>query len=120
VPDNIPEKQYSADELVKISLTEAILLRPKLWTRTGTFDAVVAFLDGRFSARMYGSQDEERTQWTAFWKWLADKSGLDNHRVQERIIEQSGSDEKAIAELLRLYAEFKAESEDSSPADASA
>ena len=75
---NPVQSKIMADNSETISVVETILLRPKMYTLSGTFGEVVAFLEGYYSGMTQSSANAASApDWEAFRAWLAERSGIE-------------------------------------------
>ena len=96
-----------------VSFAEAVLLRPKMYTLGGTYEEVVAFLDGYFSGMAKANPYAPPVlQWVAFQQWLAVQlsvpssdvfSTLKNELVRHRQFQNQAEARYAIAEYIERF-----------------
>ena|SRR5437868_274954 len=93
-----------------VTLTEAVLLRPAMYTMNGTYAEVIAFLEGYYSGMAHGNPNAQpAVDWSDFEAWLADRLEVDSTEAFRRI-EQSYDDNcERIKALADWYARFQTE-----------
>jgi hypothetical protein len=91
-----------------LTFTESVLARPAMYTLGGTFEEVVAFLEGYYSGIARGNPYADPVQeWLAFQDWLADEVGLSQPRPLREYRTLHPSSNAALLDLARRYAYFK-------------
>jgi hypothetical protein len=95
-----------------ITLTDAVLLRPAMYTMNGTFAEVVAFLVGYFSGAAKGNPSAPPViEWSAFEYWLADRLNAQDGGHFRRIHDAHREDCERLRALSELYTRFTMEYE---------
>jgi L-fucose isomerase-like protein len=93
-----------------IPLTEAVLLRPAMYTMNGTFAEVVAFLEGYFSGMAHGNPNASPVvEWSDFEQWLVDRMKVDGAELFRKIEQAHSEDCERLRALADLFARFRAE-----------
>jgi len=86
--------------------TEAVLVRPKMYTLMGTYPEVIAFLEGYYSGLAKGQSGmSEVVHWSSFRQWLAQK--LEVSAENELEVLASSYEAGALTAFDCLYQEFK-------------
>ena len=98
-----------ADIQVKpVSFSEAVLLRPAMYTLGGTFAEVVAFLEGYYSGVANGNPyAPSAAEWEAFRVWLSAQFCVDTSEVFAALQTRCGSDRTALMKLAEWLAQFR-------------
>ena len=93
-----------------ITFTEAVLLRPAMYTLNGTYAEVISFLEGYYSGMARGKPDvPPAVEWSDFENWLADCLGV-GVMDSFRHIERSHTDDcERLKALANWYARFQSE-----------
>jgi len=93
-----------------VSFAEAVLLRPKMYTLGGTYEEVVAFLDGYFSGMAKANPYAPPVlQWVAFQQWLAVQLSVPSSDVFSTLKNAHYADQDALAEMLDWLSRFLSE-----------
>ena len=93
-----------------VSFAEAVLLRPKMYTLGGTYEEVVAFLDGYFSGMAKANPYVPPVlQWVAFQQWLAVQLSVPSSDVFSTLKNAHYADQDALAEMLDWLSRFLSE-----------
>ena len=94
-----------------VTFTEAVLLRPAMYTVNGTFGEAVSFLEGYYSGWPRGSGDLPPgvAEWSTFRSWLAAHLGVDGTYVFEQIQQSYDDDCQRLSALIGLFARYLAE-----------
>ena len=94
-----------------VSFTEAVLLRPKMYTLDGTFNEVVAFLEGYYSGLAKGNPYIPSVrQWVSFHDWFTKQLGVSPHeRLFTAFKATLQPNQEALAELLAWWYRFQSE-----------
>ncbi len=93
-----------------VTLTEAVLLRPAMYTMNGTFAEVIAFLEGYYSGMAHGNPNAQpAVDWSEFEQWLADRMNVDSAELFRQIEQCHGENCERIRALADLYARFQTE-----------
>lgn len=85
------------------TMIRAVLLRPKMFTTNGSFDEVIAFLDG-----YYARHNPKAVQWGDFLQFVATKlnsKDYDNRSIFQNLKSQSA--ESSLDQLLKWSEEFE-------------
>ena len=86
-------------------MISAVLARPKMYTILGTYEEVVAFLDGYYSGAGISSPLEPSVGiWGGFTEYLSSLLNSPSSKVFHELQTRHGRD--ALNELGRLYKEF--------------
>ena len=98
--------------MIFCEVIEALCRNPGQYTMGGTFEEIVAWIEGyTMNARRH--RNDARFQLYRFNNWLASKRNYSNHIVAYTYLRQTyANDSEALAELARLFREFVAESEE--------
>ena len=87
-------------------LIDAICLRPRMYTPTGTFYECVSFIEGLASNHPDVS-NHAHMKMSPFLNWVAKKLGKEKERFYwNEFRDFYGSDEQAFIEFPRLYREY--------------
>jgi hypothetical protein len=87
-----------------VSFPEAVALRPKMYTMEGTFQEVVAYLEGYFSGASKSPSGLKVAQdWWAFVEKIALRTG-DKEHTFAALMKEAGSSEHALQLLAQLAA----------------
>ena len=103
-------KPASGKEIVDITFPDAVLLRPKMYTLEGTFEEVIAFLEGYFSGMAkvnpYAPPD---LQWVSFQDWLSESIGVPSSEVFLRFRERYETSQAALEKMRERFSLFQQE-----------
>lgn len=92
-----------------MNIIGAVLARPTMYTVSGSFGEIVAFLDGYTSGvARHHPQVEVVAEWSAFRDWLSDQTHTPQSEVFIGLWKQHDDNGEALACLRQLYREFKA------------
>jgi hypothetical protein len=91
-----------------ITFPEAVLLRPKMYTLGGSFEEVVAFLEGYHSGLAKGNPHAcSVDQWTPFCEWLTKQLGVsDSVDTFKKLRGLHPTSEAALEDMLRKFRQF--------------
>jgi len=93
-----------------VTLTEAVLLRPAMYTMNGTFAEVIAFLEGYYSGMAQVNPNAQLVvEWSDFEQWLADRLNVESTEPFRRIEQTHDEDCERMKALADCYAHFRAE-----------
>ena len=93
-----------------VTLTEAVLLRPTMYTMNCTFGEVVCFLEGYYSGIAKTKCDAPPViEWNDFEDWLADRLCVDSNSSFKAIYLMHHEDCERLKTFADLYARFQAE-----------
>ncbi|WP_157463995.1 hypothetical protein [Deinococcus pimensis] len=93
--------------LKPVDFVQAVLLRPRMYTETGSYYEAVAFLKGYLSGIQGGGRGHHSdAPWFEFLAWLPERVGISEGRVLVRWRERHEDDTRAVGTLLALYEEF--------------
>jgi len=85
---------------------ESILKRPKMYTISGTYSEVVAFLEGYYSGLAKNNfASLEATHWSMYRDWLSQELGQSN--VSELTILQNKFGDNSLEMFGVFYQKFK-------------
>ncbi len=91
-----------------VSFSEAVLLRPMMYTLNSAFGEVIAFVERYFSGAAHSSPYAPPvTEWQAFRVWLAAQFCVDTAKVFSAFQTRYGSDRAALTELSERLARFR-------------
>ena len=91
-----------------VSFSEAVLLRPMMYTLNGGFAEVIAFLEGYYSGAAKGNPYAPFVmEWEAFRGWLAAQFCVDTAEVFIAFQTRYGSEQAALAELEARFSRFR-------------
>ena len=91
-----------------VSFSEAVLLRPTMYTRGGTFAEVVAFLEGYYSGMANGDPYAPLVaEWEAFRGWLSAQLCVDTSEVFDAFQKRYGGDANALTKLAESLTRFR-------------
>ena len=102
------EKYENADtrfKQVMSNLIESVFARPKIYTLTGSYGEVVAFLSGYYSGVAKEQQGVRETVWISFCIWLSKRLNVSTADEFSVLYEQY--QDESLDVLARLYDEFK-------------
>ena len=93
-----------------ITLTEAVIRRPGMYTVNGSFAEVLCFLEGYYSGVAKGNYSAPPVvEWSDFRHWLAQRFGVTSTE-SFRLIQKSHDDDcERLKELSDLYILFQTE-----------
>lgn len=92
-----------------ITLTEAVFLRPKMYTLSAAFGEVVCFLEGYYSGIAKSQPSCSGViEWEAFKTFLAKHFRVEIDSVFPRIMECYSESDRAIGAVRDLFSEFQA------------
>lgn len=93
-----------------MNIIGAVLIRPMMYTVSGAFGEVIAFLEGYASGvAKYDPNFDVVVEWSSFRDWLSSRARVPQSDLFADLREQSGNDAAALAQLRQLYQEFKAD-----------
>ena len=87
------------------NLIESVFVRPKMYSLTGSYGEVIAFLTGYYSGVAKGQPELKETTWTSFCIWLSKHLGVPISKEFDALYEKYH--DRAFDALIRLYFEFK-------------
>lgn len=91
-----------------VSFVESVLIRPRMYTLTGSFTEAICFLEGYFSGLAKGHLSAPPViEWSEFRSWLATRYRVSGSEIFEQMLKNTVSDRQRYEELLRLYREFR-------------
>ena len=91
-----------------VTFAEAVMLRPLMYTVTGTFGEVVSFLEGYYSGMAKGNLYAlPVAEWAAFHKWLAGRIDAGGSSVFVAMHEKYG--DAALKQLSEWFSEFQSQ-----------
>lgn len=98
-----------ADEQIRVyEFIEAVLTRPAMYTMGGSYEEVVAFLDGYLTAAARARPDARHVmEWTALRQFLAERLRTNDAGVFAALRARNADSQAALDDLRRLYAEFR-------------
>ena len=86
--------------------TEAVVIRPKMYTLLGSYPEVIAFLEGYYSGLSKGRSNAVIVEnWYAFRQWLAEK--LDASISDEFKVLVDKHEPTPLEAFICFYQEFK-------------
>ena len=90
-----------------VTFTETVLLRPKMYTITGTLGEIVCFLNGYYSgiARSHSCAPDVQ-EWQQFRRFLSRHFLVDSAYIFHRMMECYPENEKAIEAMSELLVKF--------------
>jgi len=95
---------------MNVNLPEAVLLRPRMYTLGGTFEEVIAFLEGYYSGMAKGNPYAIPVlEWASFRTWLSEKMGLAPSEVFAKFRNLHADGPAALAGMQNCLSEFRAE-----------
>ena len=85
-------------------VVENLCKRPGMYTMGGSFNEVIAFLEGYTTAnRPNGS----RLEWHGFNRWTAERCGYQSHIVAAKYLREKFPDDRdALANLATFYRQY--------------
>ena len=96
------------DALKPITFLEAVLINPAMYTMDGTFEEVVAFLEGYFSGVAKGNPYAPPVvEWSAFRTWLAEQLETEPSLEFQTLRANCGDSETALRKFRDLVAVFQ-------------
>ena len=108
------KERVSREEFCEI--VEAVCRRPKMYTATGTFNEVVAFLEGYALGGANLDEKEYHSRTTPFRKWLGNKFRSDKPAPEDwesafpldwnEFLARFSSETEGMSQLPNLYAEY--------------
>ena len=87
------------------NLIDSVFVRPKMYTLTGSYGEVVAFLTGFYSGLAKGQKDLDETPWASFCVWLARHLNVSTAEQFDVLYQQHQAD--SLNTLVHLYREYK-------------
>jgi hypothetical protein len=98
------------DRTKSMTFTEAVLLRPRMYTLGGSYEEVVAFLEGYHSGMAkYDPYAVPVSEWASFRDWLREQMRADSTDVFARFKDQEGNGSSPLASLLEWFSRFHQE-----------
>jgi hypothetical protein len=92
-----------------MNMIDAVLARPTMYTMSGSYGEVIAFLEGYVSGvaktRPYV---DIVVEWSSFKEWLTIHEGVSQEQTFRLVRDRYGSEQEAIACIKQLYDDFKA------------
>lgn len=100
---------YACSDPKPLYFVEAVLKRPTMYTRHGTYWELVSFINGyymRVSPNPYDKNGEDYKTW---YDWLLDHVPTEDPKewIWDRIYNQVDTDEEAVQLLRDLYKDFE-------------
>lgn len=93
--------------LQPVTFSEAVLLRPEMYTQGGTFAEAIAFLEGYYSGMAKSNPYAAPVvEWEAFQRWLSEQLSVDSSEVFGRFVECYGQDQAARKKLVDMLSNF--------------
>ena len=93
---------------MQYDMIEAVLARPKMYTLSGTFGEVVAFLEGYFSGMAKAKEAfPGKYDWTCFLDWLAIGLGSNQKPIVDTFRDRWA--DESLERLKEHYLEFKSQ-----------
>jgi len=93
-----------AEEPKRMSLPMAVFLRPKMYTVSGTYEEVVAFLQGYYSGMAKANPHCPPVPiWFDFVEELRLELGVDSAYTFETLRTSSSSSEEALVRLIEYF-----------------
>lgn len=95
-----------------VTFTEAVLLRPEMYTMGGTFEEVIAFLEDYYSGVAKSSATWEwppLVEWAEFREWLREKYAVSGTEVFAKFREINGEEGNPVERMREALAEFRQE-----------
>jgi hypothetical protein len=90
-----------------VTFSEAVLLRPEMYTPGGTFVEAIAFLEGYYSGMAKTNPYAAPVvEWEDFRRWLANQLSVDTSEVLGRFVACYGQDQAARKNLLDRLSDF--------------
>jgi hypothetical protein len=91
---------------MQYDIIESVLSRPAMYTLSGTYGEVVAFLEGYFSGLAKAKDDfSGKYTWTDFLEWLTNE--LNSHEKPVVDTFKDKPSEEALRIFKQYYLEFK-------------
>lgn len=85
---------------------ESVLIRPKMYTISGTYGEVVAFLEGYYSGLAKNNPDSpEVVQWSIYRDWLSQELGQSS--VVQLVVLHNKFGDKSLEIFGDFYRRFK-------------
>lgn len=95
---------------MNVNLPEAVFSRPRMYTLGGTFEEVIAFLEGYYSGMAKGNPYAVPVlEWASFRTWLSEKMGLATSEVFARFRGLHEDGPAALEEMRNCLSDFRAE-----------
>ena len=95
-------------QMKPVSFSEAVLLRPGMYTLNGGFGEVIAFLEGYYSGVAKGAPYAPPvTEWEAFRVLLSEQFCVDASEVFAAFQTRYGSGQTALEELAARFSRFR-------------
>lgn len=99
------------DEPIRyVTFPESVMLRPKMYTLGGSYQEVVAFLEGHISglAKFDADLDIVR-EWWSFREWLEGQFGAGRTEALKILLERHETNEAALEDLLENLRKYQSE-----------
>ena len=97
-------------EVMNVTFPEAVLLRPKIYTLGGTFEEVVAFLEGYVSGMAKADPYAPPVlQWASFQSWLSERLGVSSSEAFLRFREIHESNQASLEKMWEWFTQFQAQ-----------
>jgi hypothetical protein len=95
---------------MNVNLLEAVLIRPKMYTLGGTFEEVVAFLEGYYSGMSKGNLYAIPVlEWASFRTWLSEKVASNTSEVFARFRDLHADGPAALEGMRNCLSDFREE-----------
>jgi hypothetical protein len=103
------KRLYTAADLHVVTLVAAACRYPRIYTLDGTFQEVVAFLEGFYAALEWRrAAPDEVAEWKSVCEWLSGKLQRGpSERYFEALRRAYPEDGAALAQLATLWSEYR-------------
>lgn len=100
--------EFEADSMpVMASLLEAVLINPRMYTLTGTYEEAICFYKGYIGGYAHAHPGSERvSEWNDFRKWLTEQLKVDTTEVFLTFRNRYENSRSAIDALLEQFRVF--------------
>lgn len=101
----------SNKQVKNATFSEAVLLRPKMYTLGGTFEEAIAFLEGYYSGMAKANPCAAPVaEWVSFQHWLSDKLNVPSSEIFARVREMHSDSLTSSRKMAEWLSKFQEES----------
>lgn len=95
---------------MNVNLPEAVFLRPGMYTLSGTYEEVIAFLEGYYSGMAKGNPYAiPVSEWASFRTWLSKKLGLPASEVFLKFRNLYEDNSTSLEKMRACFSDFRSE-----------
>ena len=98
----------TAEELRQLTLVQSVLLRPKMYTVTGSLSELLAFFNGCLSPERFNKKTRDEESVALMFEWLVRELGIDSkcispERIYDTAIAHFGDERSTINAIRKQF-----------------